>query len=188
MAEAWGCPVGLILPLQWEGPIGLGWPRPGAALGLILPLQWDGSNRSDRSQRLLALLDTQAWLPWLPERTVQLHCWFLSAMVPYWLLFDVLLRRLVLRLRSVRAACAALLLLSLPPWLTFVSPFPPHHTSFTLHLLHHLPTTSFTRTATNLCHPRHRHRHRLRLRHRLHIATPASATASTSPPPPPPPF
>ena len=165
MAEAWGCPVGLILPLQW-----------------------DGSDRSDRSQRLLALPDAQAWLPWLPERTVQLHCWFLSAMVPYWLLFDVLLRRLVLRLRSVRAACAALLLLSLPPWLTFVSPFPPHHTCFTLHLLHHLPTTSFTRTATNLCHPRHRHRHRLRLRHRLHIATPASATASTSPPPPPPPF
>ena len=31
------------------------------------------------SQGLLA----QSWLPWLPEKSVQLHCWFLSAMVPY---------------------------------------------------------------------------------------------------------
>lgn len=64
----------------------------------------------------------QAWLPWLPEDTIQSHCWFLSALVPYWLLFDILYRKLILRLTSLRAGCAWLVLLALPPWAAILLP------------------------------------------------------------------
>ena len=53
---------------------------------------------------------------------LQLHCWFLSAMVPYWLGFDLVFRRLVMRLASLRTCCALLLLLALPPWLALALP------------------------------------------------------------------
>lgn len=53
---------------------------------------------------------------------LQLHCWFLSAMVPYWLGFDLVFRNLVMRLASLRTCCALLLLLALPPWLALVLP------------------------------------------------------------------
>ena len=53
---------------------------------------------------------------------LQLHCWFLSAMVPYWLGFDLVFRRLVLRLASLRSCCALLLLLALPPYLALALP------------------------------------------------------------------
>ena len=65
---------------------------------------------------------TQAWVPWLSEQTIQLHCWFLSAMVPYWALFGLIFRHVVLRLASLRAACAVLVCLALLPWLAFVLP------------------------------------------------------------------
>ena len=64
----------------------------------------------------------QSWLPWLPERTVMVHCWFLSAMLPYWVLFDILFRKFVWGIRRIRTACLWLLLLALPPWLAFVFP------------------------------------------------------------------
>lgn len=64
----------------------------------------------------------QAWVPWLTERTIQLHCWFLSAMVPYWALYGVFFRYLVLRLSGVRASALALFLLALPPWFSFMFP------------------------------------------------------------------
>ena len=34
----------------------------------------------------------QSLLPWLTERTVLTHTWFLSCLVPYWLLFGLLYR------------------------------------------------------------------------------------------------
>jgi hypothetical protein len=64
----------------------------------------------------------QSWVPWLPEQSLQLHCWFLSAMVPYWLGFDVVFRRLVVRVSRLSTCCVLLLLLALPPWLTYVVP------------------------------------------------------------------
>ena len=69
----------------------------------------------------------QAWLPWLPEGTggslaVQSHCWFLSALLPYWMLFDVLFRRAVKPLASLAAGCACLLLLALPAWVALLVP------------------------------------------------------------------
>ena len=70
------------------------------------------------AQGLLA----QAWLPWFPEKAVQLHCWFLSAMVPYWALFDVTLQGLVLRVTRLSTCCLLLLLFSLPPWAAYVAP------------------------------------------------------------------
>ena len=95
------------------------------ALGLLLALLvqwWRGralpSWWATLSQGLLA----QSWLPWLPEKSVQLHCWFLSAMVPYWALFDVALHRLVLRVTRLSTCCVALLLFSLPPWAAYIFP------------------------------------------------------------------
>ena len=35
----------------------------------------------------------QSFVPWLPEAGVQAQCWFLSALVPYWLSFDFVFRR-----------------------------------------------------------------------------------------------
>ena len=69
----------------------------------------------------------QAWLPWLPEGTggslaVQSHCWFLSALVPFWFLFDVIFRRVVMRFTSLSAGCACLLLLAIPPWIALLVP------------------------------------------------------------------
>ena len=64
----------------------------------------------------------QSFVPWLPEASVQVHCWFLSALVPYWFLFGLLMRGVVLRLRSLPAALAVVLLLALPPWLAYVLP------------------------------------------------------------------
>ena len=64
----------------------------------------------------------QSFFPWLPERTVQVHCWFLSAMLLFWVLFGPILRRVVLKLTSLHATCALLALLSLPPWITVLVP------------------------------------------------------------------
>ena len=64
----------------------------------------------------------QSWLPWLPEQTFQTHCWFLSALVPYWLLFDVLFRRCVMGISRVTTGCLWLIVLSLPPWATVFLP------------------------------------------------------------------
>ena len=70
------------------------------------------------SQGLLA----QSWLPWTSEDTVQSHCWFLSALVPYWLLFDLLFRKGVLRLTRLPTVCTCCALLLLLPWLSFFLP------------------------------------------------------------------
>ena len=89
----------------------------------------DTSVRMLNSQKLpawyaLALQGTlmQAWAPWLTEQTVQLHCWFLSAMVPYWALYGIFFRTVVMRLTTVRRALGVLLLLALPPWIQFIFP------------------------------------------------------------------
>ena len=50
------------------------------------------------------------------------RCRFLSAMVPYWLLYGLFFRKLVLRLRSLRATGLTLALLALPPWFQFLFP------------------------------------------------------------------
>ena len=59
------------------------------ATSLVLALAvraWVGEHRLPdwyvvASQGVLA----QSFVPWLPERSVQIHCWFLSVLVPYWL-------------------------------------------------------------------------------------------------------
>ena len=43
-------------------------------------------------------------------------------MVPYWLGFDFLFRRLVMRVAKLSTCCALLILLALPPWLALVVP------------------------------------------------------------------
>tara|TARA_B110001452_G_scaffold219434_1_gene191460 strand:+ start:896 stop:1102 length:207 start_codon:yes stop_codon:yes gene_type:complete len=40
--------------------------------------------------------------------------------VPYWIGFDVVFRRLIMRLERLRTAALLLLALSLPPWLYYV--------------------------------------------------------------------
>jgi len=77
-----------------------------AALGARLPDWWILS-----SQGLLM----QAWVPWLTEDALQSHCWFLSCLVPFWLGFGFLYRRM--RTLSVSACCLLLFILYLPPWI-----------------------------------------------------------------------
>jgi peptidoglycan/LPS O-acetylase OafA/YrhL len=94
------------------------------AFGLLLALlvdAWRGKALPKWYQLIGQAFLVQSWLPWMPERSVQMHCWFLSSMVPYWIMFDCLFRRVIIRL-SMNAACVLLLLLSLPPWLAYVFP------------------------------------------------------------------
>ena len=37
--------------------------------------------------------------------TPQAHCWFLSCLVPYWLAFDLVARKVVLRLERLSTVC-----------------------------------------------------------------------------------
>ena len=95
------------------------------AIGLLLALLvnwWRDRALPDSWVPLTQGLLAQSWLPWLPENSVQVHCWFLSAMVPYWLAFDVLFRRLVLRVARLGTCCVLLLLLALPPWVIYIYP------------------------------------------------------------------
>jgi len=64
----------------------------------------------------------QAWVPWLSEQTIQLHCWFLSAMIPYWCLFGLVTKHMVLKLTRMSTVCMVMLLLSSIPWLAFILP------------------------------------------------------------------
>ena len=99
------------------------YPPYAATLLLALLLQWWRGRRLPEwhvvaSQAFLV----QSFAPWLPERSVQIQCWFLSCLVPYWLCFGLLMRQLVLRLTSVRGSCIALVLLALPPWAAYALP------------------------------------------------------------------
>jgi hypothetical protein len=62
----------------------------------------------------------QAWWPGFTEHALQSHCWFLSAMVVYWLLF----RPLSHCLRNLRLAATVSLMLALfsLPWLVVLVP------------------------------------------------------------------
>tara|TARA_B110001452_G_scaffold219434_1_gene191459 strand:+ start:441 stop:845 length:405 start_codon:yes stop_codon:yes gene_type:complete len=55
------------------------------ALGLLLSLLvefWRGNKLPKWWVVLSQAFLCQSFLPWLPEASVQIHCWFLSAMVP----------------------------------------------------------------------------------------------------------
>lgn len=99
------------------------YPLYAVGLGLALLVNaWRGRALPEWYELLAQGFLVQAWLPWLPEKTVQVHCWFVSALVPYWLLFDWILHHGILKLRSLRATSLTLLLLSLPPWLALIFP------------------------------------------------------------------
>jgi hypothetical protein len=51
-----------------------------------------------------------------------MHCWFLSCLVPYWLCFDIFVRRVVLRLSTLRASLALLLALAALGFLPMIFP------------------------------------------------------------------
>ena len=95
------------------------------AVGLLLALLvnwWRDRALPDWWVPLTQGVLAQSWLPWLPENSVQLHCWFLSAMVPYWIGFDVVFRRLIMKLERLVTCCVVLLLLAVPPWVVYVFP------------------------------------------------------------------
>jgi len=95
------------------------------AVGLLLALLvnwWRDRALPDWWVPLTQGVLAQSWLPWLPENSVQLHCWFLSAMVPYWLAFDLTFRRFVLRITRLGTCCVVLMLLAVPPWVVYVFP------------------------------------------------------------------
>ena len=92
-------------------------------IGLALIINWWRDYTLPEWYELVAQgFFLQSWLPWLPERTVQVHCWFLSAMLPYWLSYDLFLHQIVYRITGVRRACLILILLTLPPWLLYIFP------------------------------------------------------------------
>ena len=99
------------------------YPLYAVGLGLALVVDWCRGKALPAWYELVAqAFFVQSWLPWLPERTVQVHCWFLSAMLPYWLLYDPFLHRVVLRITTLRSAALTLLLLALPPCLALLLP------------------------------------------------------------------
>jgi hypothetical protein len=51
-----------------------------------------------------------------------MHCWFLSCLVPYWLCYDIFVRRVVLRLATLRAGLALLLALAALGFLPLIFP------------------------------------------------------------------
>ena len=61
----------------------------------------------------------QAWTPWTLNTWVMFHCWFLSALVPFWALFDTAFRHMVLRLRGIAPALATLALFAALPWVYY---------------------------------------------------------------------
>ena len=62
----------------------------------------------------------QAFDPRATEQVFQFHCWFLSCLVPYWLLFGPVYAKV--RAASLEACFAALVVLSLIPWLLVLVP------------------------------------------------------------------
>jgi len=60
----------------------------------------------------------QSWVPWLTEHTLQLHCWFLSCMVVYWLCFKPVYR--CVSSLSFTATTISLLASFLLPWIVAV--------------------------------------------------------------------
>ena len=63
----------------------------------------------------------QSWLPWLTERTLQTHCWFLSSLVPYWLGFGVLFKYVIWRhMTTAWVAVTWCVLLALLPFVYMI--------------------------------------------------------------------
>lgn len=62
----------------------------------------------------------QSFLPWMTERGLQAHCWFLSCMVLYWLIFPTAYR--FTRKLTLPAVTFALALCAIPPWLLAIVP------------------------------------------------------------------
>lgn len=99
------------------------YPLYAVGLASALTVRWSQGVRFPASYELMAQgILAQSLVPWLPERSVQVQCWFLSAMVPFWLLFAPLFSHLILRLHSLHTTCAVLALLTIPPWLSYIIP------------------------------------------------------------------
>ena len=64
----------------------------------------------------------QSYSPTTAEKALSLHCWFLSAMVPYWLVFHLLIKHIVLRVTTMRQILVLNLCLAFLPWLAFIFP------------------------------------------------------------------
>jgi hypothetical protein len=63
----------------------------------------------------------QAWVPYLADKALLTHCWFISCIVPYWALFPFFISWLrKLSGRGIGCALAAMFLL---PWLVLVIPW-----------------------------------------------------------------
>jgi hypothetical protein len=50
------------------------------------------------------------------------HCWFLSCLVPFWLCYDILARRVILRLSTLPAAIGLLIFLAALGFLPMILP------------------------------------------------------------------
>ena len=63
-----------------------------------------------------------AWVPWVTEQSIEVHTWFLSAMVPFWALFGLTLRMIILQMTTFKSIGKLMLFLAFIPWLSFIFP------------------------------------------------------------------
>jgi hypothetical protein len=64
----------------------------GLLIALALQLQTHGVSSFKAVEFVLSIFLMQAWIPGYTEQVLQPHCWFLSCIVPYWFMHNMLYR------------------------------------------------------------------------------------------------
>jgi len=88
-----------------------------AALLVAISIDWvkkGGELYIPPAEMLASLLLLQAWFPTMTENSYQTHCWFVSCIVPYWLLHNHMY--LFMLKRSSRTLCRMLAFCSILPF------------------------------------------------------------------------
>jgi predicted peptidase len=66
----------------------------GLLIALALRLHTHGGSSFKPVEFVLSIFLMQAWIPGYTEHVLQPHCWFLSCIVPYWFMHNMLYRRI----------------------------------------------------------------------------------------------
>jgi peptidoglycan/LPS O-acetylase OafA/YrhL len=96
---------------------------PAYAVGLVVSLVARFARNAAQPNFGVLMLQTillQTWSPTTAEQGLQMHCWFLSAMVLYWCFFGPVYR--AVRKLGLKQSGVALVILAMPPWLLIFVP------------------------------------------------------------------
>ena len=115
-------------PDRVDHPLTALWKRtssifPMYAIGVLLDMAcyWvRGSELPDYYILVAQSFLLQSWVPYFTEKSLQVHCWFLSAMVIYWLCFGPAYR--FIRKLSLVQVLAFMTFLGALPWLAVIIP------------------------------------------------------------------